>query len=439
MLKNLARKYISSSIWGQLQSWREDTQIRKLYRDWLKARVSLVPVTGSGPHIVLLIPSDPREIVGSCGDEAMVCAMMQMAKRAYTNVEIHVLVWGEEASDVARRLGLVGIPLWDQSNFVEAAIELLQSNKYTNVLGMGADIIDGFYRAIEPAKQLVVLDLATRLGVPSAVLGASFSTKPDVRLKVFFDALDLNVKLFIRDEISLARARAFTVATTELVADSAFVLDAAAPDVETMIWIDARRAEGKQVIGFNVHPMLLANKDDDAQDQLINPACHALLRITANRPVAWLLIPHDRRVVAGDNSVLEPIYKRLKADLGDDIRLFSGFRAAAELKAIAAQLDGVVTGRMHLAIGSLGGGTPVLCVTYQDKFEGLMIHFDLPTTALISMAEFSDTAILALRLEQFLDSVGELRIKVAERHDRVIAQSARNFSVFRPAYSVTVT
>jgi polysaccharide pyruvyl transferase WcaK-like protein len=32
---------------------------------------------------------------------------------------------------------------------------------------------------------------------------------------------------------------------------------------------------------------------------------------------------------------------------------------------------------MHLAIACLGQGTPVACVTYQGKFEGLFRHFEL--------------------------------------------------------------
>ena len=50
---------------------------------------------------------------------------------------------------------------------------------------------------------------------------------------------------------------------------------------------------------------------------------------------------------------------------------------AAEVQALCAELDIVLSGRMHCAIACLSQGTPVACITYQDKFEGLFEHFGL--------------------------------------------------------------
>lgn len=51
--------------------------------------------------------------------------------------------------------------------------------------------------------------------------------------------------------------------------------------------------------------------------------------------------------------------------------------SAAEVKAICGELDLVLSGKMHLAIACLGQATPVACISYQDKFEGLFQQFDL--------------------------------------------------------------
>lgn len=393
MLKALAKSLLPASAVNALQAARTERQLEALYPAWIVARSALPPVASDEwPGRVLLVPSDPVQIAGSCGDEAMVLAIKRMAEESAAGTEVHALVWDEASNAVAERLGLVPVPIWTKGDFAGRVIHELRTRKFRAAVGMGADIIDGIYGPLEPAKQLITLDLATRLGVPSAVVGCSFSERADPRLKRYFDALHPEIRILARDEISLQRLRAFTGATSELVADSAFML-AKAPQIDPAVkrWIAARRAEGRKVIGINAHPMLLPKYDEHLDEQLISPIFSVIQRASVQSDAAFLLIPHDRRHLAGDASVLKPLYLRLKSILGDRVMLLDGHRSAAELKATAGRLDGVVTGRMHLAIGSLGAGVPVMCIVYQGKFEGLMSHFDLPSDVLISVAELADT------------------------------------------------
>ncbi|MEP9404000.1 polysaccharide pyruvyl transferase family protein [Sphingomonas silueang] len=432
MLKNLARSVMPKRVWEHLQDRREDAMLPQLHRDWLRIREGLQPLPrhADGVKRVLLIPSDPMDIAGSCGDEAMVTAVIHAARKADPAVEVHVPVWDSNSEAMATRLGLIPMPIWTAGDFVTPMVDALRNRRFHAAVGMGADIIDGVYKAIEPAKQLVALDLAQRLGTPARMLGASFSTKADKRLKPFFDSLDPGVRLGFRDAVSLDRAKAFTTATTELVADCAFLLPPAEridPAVEA--WIAEQRAAGRTVMGFNAHPMLLPRYDRDLEELLIAPALAAITAASQQRDVAWLLVPHDRRPVAGDASVLQPLHDRLAPVLGERVRLLDGFRSAAELKATAGHLDGVVTGRMHLAIASLGRGVPVLCITYQDKFEGLMQHFTLGDEALMSVPELGQ-ADAADRLVRFIDDLPRARAQVGERRPAVLAMAERNFEDF---------
>jgi polysaccharide pyruvyl transferase WcaK-like protein len=99
-----------------------------------------------------------------------------------------------------------------------------------------------------------------------------------------------------------------------------------------------------------------------------------------------------------------------------------------QLKAIAGLADGVLTGRMHLAIASLGMGVPVVALTYQGKFEGLFRHFDLPSWLLLSPAQTLRPGLLEQTLERFIDELPSLRTSVAAHWPTVLAASQRNLA-----------
>ena len=79
---------------------------------------------------------------------------------------------------------------------------------------------------------------------------------------------------------------------------------------------------------------------------------------------------NDLEVLREFRSILEP-------ELQASTRLIEEKCSARQVKAISGHCDLILSGRMHLAIASLGQGVPVVCLTYQDKFEGLMEHFGL--------------------------------------------------------------
>ncbi|AFK52117.1 hypothetical protein TMO_0278 [Tistrella mobilis KA081020-065] len=101
---------------------------------------------------------------------------------------------------------------------------------------------------------------------------------------------------------------------------------------------------------------------------------------------------------------------------------------AADLKGLAGILDGIVTGRMHLAIGSLGQGTPTVSVTYQDKFEGLYRHFGLPDWMLLSPQRYLTPGSFEAALTRFVDEIDQVTAIVESRAGAVKDLSRDNFS-----------
>jgi polysaccharide pyruvyl transferase WcaK-like protein len=95
------------------------------------------------------------------------------------------------------------------------------------------------------------------------------------------------------------------------------------------------------------------------------------------------------------------------------------------MKAISGVCDLVLSGRMHLAIASLGQGVPVICLTYQDKFEGLMEYFDL-TGNTFSPQAVLDSDDLSERMFDYLDNCSELKKKVRDALPKVIEMSRAN-------------
>jgi polysaccharide pyruvyl transferase WcaK-like protein len=97
------------------------------------------------------------------------------------------------------------------------------------------------------------------------------------------------------------------------------------------------------------------------------------------------------------------------------------------MKAICASLDLVITGRMHLSIAGLGEGTPVGCIVYQDKFEGLIEgHFQLQDV-LIEPAEAFAPGGFHKFLARLLPRLPEVREKIQERLPHVRELAEENF------------
>lgn len=404
---------------------------RKLEHNWARTVKHLNPTTRSaGLRSILIVPSDARTLVGSLGDDAMITATEQMARKRNPDVEIHVLIDGAPAQELAKARGYVPNDIWSLPDFTDRFASLIAESRIDAVAILGADVMDGYYGGWSPSRLIAAADIATRSGAATTILGFSFNNSPVPELARAFGKVDARTKINLRDELSLGRFQRFSGGRGTLVADAAFSLSASSVDGETQQWVADRRAEGKKVIGFNLHPMLFKQATESQIERIIAQGVAALRSVTKHRKVAWLLLPHDYREGVGDDRCLLPIYSQLKSELGSDLRHFAGRHRATELKAVAGLMDGVVSGRMHLAIASLGMGVPTLCITYQDKFEGLYRHFALPEWLLVDSSALNETEGLTGPVLQFVDELETIKAQIASSRLAVLERSRENFSVF---------
>lgn len=193
---------------------------------------------------------------------------------------------------------------------------------------------------------------------------------------------------------------------------------------EAQDWLRTQRGAGKLVLGLNVSGHSLKSRPDDGLR-----ACHEMIRdwLQADPDRAVLLMPHDYRVgLVGDVEMLTRLRDLLRPDFAEHLHLPAKSLMAWELKALAGEVDLVMTGRMHLAIAALGMATPALCTVYQDKFEGLMEHFGLD--GLTMTLDEVLTGQGRDRLAQALERRAELASRISARLPDIERLSRRNFS-----------
>lgn len=382
----------------------------------------------SPPQRVLVFPADPWTLTGSLGDEAMMTAAITHLKDQNRYLEVHMLCQEHLVGQLARENGCVPIPIPADASFASKMQRVLEDGDYDALVLVGADIMDGYYDLEFVENMIITADLAARAGIATSFLGFSFNNAPNPELKRIYDTLHPEVTLNVRDEISLQRFRAFTPAATRLVADAAFLLKPGKIDQRTLTWIEEQKRQERTVIGVNAHSMLIKNASPEQVSQLVDKYSEALLEVSGRHNVSWIMIPHDYRDAIGDAVCLKPIFERLQHQNPANVAYFGGKHRAATLKALAGHLDGVVTGRMHLAIATLGMGVPALCLTYQDKFEGLYRHFELPKTLLLSPQKLVMDHELEHALDVFIRGIPKLKEQVAVKLPHVLSLARRNFS-----------
>jgi colanic acid/amylovoran biosynthesis protein len=378
---------------------------------------------------VVVLPSDPYTLIGAKGDEAMMCAALDQLRSKDSALTAWAITASSEAERCASKLGLTPLPIWRRGPL--GVLRGLLNVQPDLLLVVGADVMDGYYSPRDAVRRLALADLAARHGVRTTVLGFSFNRAPAAELRPLLDGLSPNLKLNLRDAVSRERFRLASKHPTQLVSDVAFLLR---PDAGTgrvaafRAWVTAQKERGAVVLGFNVHPHLVAGGGREQVSALVHAAVDALRSLMARHHVSVALIAHDFRDGAADGICLESVQAGLNDAFPQRVFRAADEFSAAELKAMAGELDGVITGRMHLAIAALGMGVPVAALTYQDKFQGLFRHFELPESLLLSPAEAMQSSALLALCESFLERLPQLRVQVAASLPAVLAASRLNLS-----------
>lgn len=431
-MKSLIKSLIPEPVLNPLRTRHRERKAARIWRSTLLSWQAAVAGIGGAKREgnadrVLIFPSDPDTITGALGDDAMITAIVDACTALSAGTKFDMFCRGS-AAEIVRAKGFNPVLLPDDMvSFPTHLARMFSGAPYDALFILGADVMDGYYNINHSAMVLIAADIAARSGIAATILGCSFNDKPAGQLKEAYERLDPGVHLNMRDVISFERVQAFARVKPRLVADSAFTLKPGTADPAAVSWIQEQRGRGRVVVGVNVHPMLIRHATDEQVEKIIAGTVQALRSVGERHSVSWLMLPHDYRRQIGDPVCLKPVHERLRASSGAQCFLLEGEFRAADLKALAGRLDGVITGRMHLAIAALGMGVPVLSLTYQNKFEGLYEHFNLPKALLLPPQIFDRAADLDEKMASFVSQLPALTQIVVERRQKVIDLAWKNF------------
>jgi polysaccharide pyruvyl transferase WcaK-like protein len=330
--------------------------------------------TSQAEKTALFVP--PANTEGSLGDEAMFAASIDyLLKRGFSKI-------GLVSFDPTANWNIEPVHQIVSTYSLKDRLRLVDTiSQYSHLYCLGADVMDGFYSDRATLERLRIVELAARAGVESTILGFSFNDRPTPAAVKAFANLPANVRICCRDSVSQSRLIKQIQRPVELVADLAFLLKPTeqSPVVSQVTqWIQAQRSSGRKVVGFNAKKLYPSEGTKVEFADLIQVYVDALTTVFERDPqISLLLIPHDTRPAANDVALAEAIFKGLPPAIQAHCMQVPMPCRAAEVKAFCAELDVVITGRMHLAIACLGQATPVGSITYQGKFEGLFQHFGL--------------------------------------------------------------
>ncbi|MEM1330315.1 MAG: polysaccharide pyruvyl transferase family protein [Planctomycetota bacterium] len=367
----------------------------------------------------------PPSGAGSMGDEAMVAGLVaRLNERGLGPVD--VLSRGK--TDAWPKIEGLGGFLEDSGGSPAARFFRILSRlrRYRRLMVVGADCIDGYYAARNSVQMLTIAEAGACMGLEAIIVGASFKENAAEPAKRALRRLSSRVALGARDPISKGRMDA-TGARPRLVADAAFMLDAGeVPEAGgTRAWLDGQDEAGRTVLGVNFNRQVLPKGSPRVSD-LFDAFDRALSGLLSDRPdLSVLMIPHDYRGEVSDATQAADLASVLSQQHDGRAHMPTGRLTAPEAKALAKRCGAVLTGRMHLAIASLGAGTPVACVTYQGKFEGLFKHFSLEPLCLDPESAIEGAALRSMT-EKLLDERDALRSAVADAWPHVRALSELN-------------
>lgn len=404
--------------------------VRKIF----KMATSIKDGTG-----LVIIPAEPETVVGSRGDEAMITVAIQNFRERFPKDVIYILANGDIANEKIQNIHLdnnikiITLKCWKTLYPLRNVFGQICIIKPAEVVLIGADCMDGAY---SPKYSLVLLSLyklSVCAGIKTSLFGFSYNEHPYKGINKAFRYMN-DLTYNIRDPHSLERFNKFTHIKGNLVADAAFLLkpriDFESYD-EIKSWVDNLHIHEQLVIAFNFHPMLRKyNQESERVNDAKSVAKNLVSALKTHSNVNFLLLPHDDRNGIGDMVMLDIINTiLLESGFANRILYLRNVPRASHLKAISALMDGVISGRLHLAIASLGSGVPVLVGSYQDKFKGLLRHFKISNDYVLSIADFCDESFQD-KFNLFISNLSDLKIHVRQELPAVMALAQNNLKAY---------
>jgi polysaccharide pyruvyl transferase WcaK-like protein len=249
--------------------------------------------------------------------------------------------------------------------------------RYDEFYIIGADLIDGYYAPAVSQFLFLLLKIASLMNVKGSLISCSFNSSPPKPVLRAARKMLRDTRVHARDAYSAERLSAVLGRPVKHSADVAFGLNPKATDHGRQIvdWMRKQESVHRQVIALNVNLLPIVRQFPGREDEYVRQWGEWLARMV-DKGFSFVFLPHDYRSEWSDEVALV----KLLEQAAPNTRLYCLLPAvrlhAPEIKNVVSHCLLTVTGRMHLAIASLGTGVPVIAYAYQSKFEGILRLFD---------------------------------------------------------------
>lgn len=369
--------------------------------------------------------------LGNIGDQAMVEAFLD-------NVEgrVAIIVGASGAFELpakhSHRAAFVVLPTlvqhWPAGRGHEIRKFARLALEANTCCVVGADIMGGHYDARESILRSRMIELASRAGCTTAILGFSWNANPHPKAKRGVQRVSAHAVLFARDPVSAQRLVSDGVPNVRAVADVAFAGKwAAGLATPADHWLQKQRELGRAVVVVNASGHLASH------GLLDEYGC--LIRELMDRRVSVVLLPHVIRLGDDDSEVCDAIANWVGPD--PHLMLIRQLLTPGQVRSLVAEVDAVFTARMHLSILSLLSTTPVVVVNIQGKVKGMLELFNLGDFHVEPVAE--DIVSRATELLDRALSDSNLRDAIAESLGPVRRLAESQFEPIRNAASMPTT
>jgi len=371
------------------------------------------------PVVFLMQPAS----AGSLGDQAMMTVAAQKIGESQRTVTIlgNDESWKQrmpEHCQIAPILGNTAYP-----NTLFAFLKLLYQYKPEGLYVVGADVMDGCYSLPRSRMRLLLLWLASAAGLDSRLLGFSFNEAPPRKIIFLMRIISHFVKFYARDPVSFQRLQAKRIRALQS-ADLAFLLKPRLHD-QTEIqkftaWAEKMHSEQRPIVALNVNYLHVQRHGGPFLTLM-----KTLLKQLLERGAGVVMIAHDIRISDGYSD--EIAMRRILSAPSERTYFLPVDMHAEQIKHLVKNLDLVVTGRMHLAIASLGQAVPVVMFGYQGKQEGLAQLFDLDPGEVVISPTAAETDLVE-KINQALDKKESWKKRIQKNIIHVMQLSELNFN-----------
>jgi colanic acid/amylovoran biosynthesis protein len=375
------------------------------------------PVTRtSGPRVHILIAPPGG---GNLGDQAMVEAFIESMSDSVLVVTRGERDLVEASTDSARYQSfphLIYGSLWGYLKDLKRLKQVLATAESVSIVG--ADVMDGGYSYRSSANRANLAYLTQRLGIPTKVLGFSWNAAPDRRAKrALRRATATGVQALLRDPVSARRARADGIHNVVEVADLVFGASESSSDI-AHVGIQNVLDTLKPIALINVSG-LIDNKFDQTADYT------RVIEHLSGLGFAIVILPHVSRSHDDDFRAGTKLLDALPDPLRQNVAMVDKLLLPRDIRALAKRAALTVTGRMHLAIMSLGCGTPAITISTQGKVEGLMELFGTPELSVTPKPGMGQTIIGSI--DQIVSPGSDIVTRIASALPRVRERALMNY------------